>query len=269
MNVATALSDPAPAAGLAARHAIRQGHHQGPTANLAFDCVQANLVIVPAAHAFDFLRYCQANPKPCPVLAVGEPGDPHLPTLGEDLDLRTDLPRYRLWRDGEHVDTPTDITPLWRSDAVAFALGCSFSFEAALVKGGIPLRHWDLGRNVAMYRTNRPTVKAGPFQGPLVVSMRPLRPAAAVKAIQICSRFPAVHGAPVHLGLPEDLGIADLARPDYGDPVPVLADELPLFWACGVTPQAALLAAKLPWAITHDPGHMLVTDLTNDALAAL
>lgn len=252
--------------GLEARKLARSGY-RGHTAGLAPGFVQGNLVVLPEAQAAAFLRFCQRNPKPCPLLAVSEPGDPRLPALGHDLDLRTDLPRYRVWREGALVEEPSDLLQLWRSDLVAFVLGCSFSFEEALVEAGIRLRHLELGCNVPMYRTDLPCEPAGPFAGPMVVSMRPLRAAEAIRAILITARFPAVHGAPVHLGRPDLIGIADLARPDYGDPVPVHADELPVFWACGVTPQAVLAAARLPFAITHAPGSMLVTDLRNAQLA--
>jgi len=247
----------------AARAEIRAGRWAAHTSGMAPGRVQGNLVILPRVLAFDFLRFCQANPKPCPVLAVSEPGDPALPALGADIDVRTDVPRYRVWRDGELVDEPTDIGALWRDDLVSFVLGCSFSFEEALIEAGIPLRHVQCGANVAMYRTSLPTVPAGPFSGPLVVSMRPLRPADAIRAVEITARYPRVHGAPVHVGLPGAIGIADLQRPDYGDAVEVRDDELPVFWACGVTPQAALMAARPPLCITHAPGAMLVTDLLN------
>jgi uncharacterized protein YcsI (UPF0317 family) len=230
--------------------------------------VQGNVVILPQALANDFLRYCQRNPKPCPVLAVSEPGDPTLPTLGADIDIRTDVPRYRVWRHGELVDQPTDISGLWRDDLVTFVIGCSFSFEQALMEAGLPLRHVDQKKNVAMYRTNIATEPAGPFKGPMVVSMRPMLPAAAIRAIQVTSRFPDVHGAPVHLGDPALIGIADLSKPDYGDAVDVLPGELPVFWACGVTPQAALAQAKPEFCITHAPGAMLITDLLNRQLAS-
>ncbi len=254
---------------LSERLRIRDGRHGGPTAGLAAGFVQANLVVLPAADAHDFLRFAQANPKPCPVLAVAEPGSPRLPALGEDLDIRTDLPRYRVWRDGTLVDEPTDIAALWRDDLVSFAIGCSFSFEAALLEDGLELRHLSLGRNVPMYRTSVACAPAGRFAGPLVVSMRPFRPADAIRAIQITSRFPAVHGAPVHIGLPGAIGIGDLAAPDYGDAVPVHDGELPVFWACGVTPQAVVAAARPTFCITHAPGCMLITDLRNSALASL
>ena len=230
--------------------------------------MQGNVVILPKALADDFLRYCQLNPKPCPVLAVSQPGDPMLPKLGADIDIRTDVPRYRVWRRGELVDEPTDLRALWRDDLVTFVIGCSFSFEQALLDSGLSLRHVDQNRNVAMYRTNIATEAAGPFHGPMVVSMRPLKAKAAIRAIQITSRFPDVHGAPVHLGDPSLIGIADLAKPDYGDAIDVMPDELPVFWACGVTPQAAIAQAKPEFCITHAPGAMLITDLLNHQLAS-
>jgi uncharacterized protein YcsI (UPF0317 family) len=252
----------------AARQAIRAGRWTGHTSALAHGHVQGNLVILPQAQADDFLRYCQRNPKPCPLLAVTEPGDPRVPALGEDIDLRTDVPRYRVWRHGELVDEPTDIATLWRDDLVSFVIGCSFSFEQALQEAGLPIRHIERNCNVPMYRTNLPTQAAGPFSGPLVVTMRPMRAAAAIRAIQVTSRFPDVHGAPVHLGDPSLIGIADLSRPDYGDAVDVLPDEIPVFWACGVTPQAALAQARPEFCITHAPGAMLITDRLNHELAA-
>ena len=253
--------------GLTERLRIRAGGFDGPTAGLAPGAVQANLAILPAALAHDFLRFTQANPKPCPVLAVSDPGATSLPALAGDLDIRTDVPRYRVWRHGELVEEPTDIRHVWRDDLVTFAIGCSFSFEAALIEDGIEIRHVARGCNVPMFRTSIATVPAGVFHGPLVVSMRPLRPADAIRAIQITSRYPSVHGAPVHIGLPEAIGIRDLARPDYGDAVPVGADELPVFWACGVTPQSVIAQVRPEFCITHAPGCMLITDLRNSHLA--
>ena len=265
----SAATDRAVEAGAHARSSIRTGRFCGPTAGLAGGNVQANLVILPKALAHDFLRFAQANPKPCPILAVSEPGDPHLPSLGGDLDICTDLPKYRVWRHGELVEEPPEIRHIWQDDLVSFALGCSFSFEHALVEEGIEIRHMTCGSNVPMYRTNIRCVSAGTFAGPLVVSMRPLNPADAIRAIQITSRFPSVHGAPVHLGLPEAIGIKDLSRPDYGDRVPVGSGELPVFWACGVTPQAVIVEARPDFCITHAPGSMLITDLLNTKLASL
>ncbi len=250
------------------RGTIRRGEWTRHTSGLADELVQGNVVILPRALADDFLLFCQRNPKPCPLLAVGQPGDPSLPGLGEGIDIRSDLPRYRVWRDGELVEEPTDIASLWREDLVTFVLGCSYSFEEALMDAGMRLRHVDEGRNVAMYRTNLATAPAGPFAGPMVVSMRPLKAADAARAVAITSRFPDVHGAPVHVGDPAAIGIEDLSRPDYGDAVKVLPDELPVFWACGVTPQAAIAQARPAFCITHAPGAMLITDLLNQQLAS-
>ncbi len=250
------------------RGAIRQGRWTAHTSGLASEHVQGNVVILPVAEANDFLRYCQRNPKPCPLLAVSEPGQAQLPTLGADIDICTDVPRYRVWRHGELADKPTDISNLWTQDMVTFVIGCSFSFEEALLQAGLPLRHIAQGRNVAMYRSNMATERAGIFHGPMVVSMRPFKAADAIRAIQITSRFPNVHGAPVHIGDPAQIGIADLGQPDYGDAVEVLPGEVPVFWACGVTPQAALLQARPALCITHAPGAMLITDLLNQQLAS-
>ncbi|MCK1317901.1 putative hydro-lyase, partial [Bradyrhizobium sp. 23] len=228
-----------------------------------------NLAILPAEYAGAFHRFCQLNPKPCPIIGMSDVGSPHIPALGADLDIRTDVPRYRVWRDGEVVDEPTDVTKYWRDDLVTFVLGCSFSFEEALLDEGMPIRHIEHNVRVPMYRTNIACGESGPFAGPMVVSMRPFKPADAIRAVQITSRYPAVHGAPVHLGHPHLIGIKDIAKPDYGDPVPVADDEIPVFWGCGVTPQSVINAAKLPFAITHSPGLMLVTDLKNRTMAVI
>lgn len=249
--------------GVAVRLACRSGGFAGHTSGLAPGYVQANLAILPAALADDFLRFCQRNPKPCPLVGVSEIGSPKLPELGSDLDLRTDLPRYRIWRDGELVGEPTCLADHWRDDLVAFALGCSFTFEEALTEAGLEVRNVALGVNVPMFRTSVACRPAGAFSGRLVVSMRPFRPADAIRAVQVTSRFPSVHGAPVHLGRPDLIGIGDLQRPDYGDPVPVHDDELPVFWACGVTPQSVIADARPEFAITHAPGCMLVSDRRN------
>lgn len=252
-----------------ARLACRRGDLKGATAGLAPGYVQGNLAILPASLAGDFLRFCQLNPKPCPVLATSAPGDWQLPSLGGDLDIRTDIPRYRVFRNGELVDEPYDVRAHWRDDLVSFALGCSFSFEEALLEDGMELRHITLGTAVPMYRTNVPTTPAGPFHGPLVVSMRPLKPADAIRAIQITTRFPAVHGAPVHIGRPDLIGIKDIMKPDYGDPVAINDDEIPVFWACGVTPQSVVATVKPEFCITHYPGSMLVTDRRNTEFAIM
>jgi uncharacterized protein YcsI (UPF0317 family) len=253
----------------ALRERIRRGEHRGNTSGLARGFVQCNIVILPRAEADDFLRFCQANPRPCPLLAMNEaPGDPRLPALG-DIDIRSDVPRYRVFRDGVAVDECEDIQALWRDDLVVFALGCSFSFEEALLADGLDVRNVSEGVNVPMYRTSLPCVSAGAFAGNLVVSMRPFLAADAIRAVQICTRFPSVHGAPVHLGDPARIGIDALETPDFGDPVTLYDGELPVFWACGVTPQVALENARTPFAITHSPGCMLVSDLRNSRLAVL
>jgi len=258
-----------PGSGLAARLAIRADKHRGPTSGLAPGFVQGNLAILPQTLAADFLRFCQLNPKSCPLIGMSAPGDWRVPALAEDLDIRTDLPRYRVWRNGELIAEPTDIRDVWRDDLVSFVIGCSFSFEDALVSDGIELRHITRGCNVPMYRTSIATAQAGPFHGPMVVSMRPMTPANAIRAIQITTRFPAVHGTPVHVGKPEMIGIKDIMQPDYGDAVPVRDDELPVFWACGVTPQSVIATVKPEFCITHYPGSMLVTDRKNTEFAIM
>jgi uncharacterized protein YcsI (UPF0317 family) len=245
----------------ALRKRIRAGEFTGPTPGLAPGHVQANLVVVPRALAFDFLLFCQRNPKPCPLLDVTEPGSPVPALVAPDADLRTDVPRYRVFRDGRLIGEPTDVVKLWQPDWVAFLLGCSFTFETALLDAGLPVRHIEAGCNVPMYRTGVPCRSAGAFEGPLVVSMRPMTPAQAIRAVQVCARFPRAHGTPVHVGDPAALGIGDLGRPDFGDPVEIRPGEVPVFWACGVTPQAAIMNARPPLCVTHSPGHMFITDL--------
>jgi uncharacterized protein YcsI (UPF0317 family) len=253
----------------AERRRIRAREHVNHTAGLADGFVQANICILPKAWADDFLLFCQRNPKPCPLLSVGDVGDPMLPELGNDIDIRSDVPAYCVFRDGKLVEEVTDITHLWRDDLVTFALGCSFSFESALLEAGIPLKHIERGESVSMYVTGVDTTPAGRFSGKLVVSMRPLTAANAIRAVQVTSRFPRVHGAPVHLGEPALIGIEDLRKPYLGiGTTEVAPDELPVFWACGVTPHSAIQAARPPFSITHKPGHMLITDLRNTSLAS-
>jgi uncharacterized protein YcsI (UPF0317 family) len=248
------------------RLAARDGDLTTPTPGMALGYVQANLVIVPKDLAFDFLLFCQRNPKPCPLLDVTEPGDPEPKGIAPGADLRTDLPKYRIWKNGELVDEPTDIRKFWRNDLVAFLIGCSFTYENALLAAGVPVRHIELNRNVPMYRTNIACRPAGRFHGPMVVSMRPMTPAQAITATTVCSRFNRAHGTPIHFGDPAALGIQNLDKPDFGEAVPIHAGELPVFWACGVTPQAAVMAVKPPLAITHCPGHMFVTDMRDTDL---
>lgn len=238
------------------------------TAGVAPGYVQGNLCIVDKAYATDFAAFCQRNPQPCPLIGMSAVGDPTMPDLG-DLDIRTDVLRYRVFENGICVDEPSDIRDRWTDDMVAFVLGCSFSFEAPLMDAGIPMHHIERDTIVPMYRTNIDCIPAGRFSGKMVVSMRMMTPKQAIRSIQITSRFPNVHGAPVHFGLPESIGVADIMKPDYGAPPPVVRDDLvPVFWACGVTPQSVVLEAKLPLCITHMPGTMLVTDKLNADLAA-
>jgi uncharacterized protein YcsI (UPF0317 family) len=242
---------------------LRAGFRAGvvrPTAGLAPRVAQANLIAVPRDWAWDMLLYAQRNPKPCPVLDVGDPGSPRT-VLADGADLRTDLPLYRIWRDGELADEVPDATDAWRDDLVPFLIGCSFSFEASLIAAGIEVRHITQGRNVPMFRTSKACRPAGRMRGELVVSMRPIPAERVADAVTVSGRFPAVHGAPVHIGDPAGLGLTDLGRPDFGDPVEIRPGEVPVFWACGVTPQAAVMASRVPYAITHAPGHMFLTDV--------
>ncbi len=243
------------------RQEIRSGRWRRPTAGLAPGHAQANLVIVPQEYAGDFHLFCQRNPQPCPLIEVSTPGDPVPHLSAPDADLRTDVPLYRVYVDGEFVEECEDLRETWRPDFVAFLLGCSFTFETALQGAGISIRHIQYGCNVSMYATNRMCKPAGAFAGPLVVSMRPFAPSDVSRVAAITAQYPRAHGAPVHIGDPAALGIADLGRPDYGDPVPVEPGEVPVFWACGVTPQAVAVRARLPRMVTHAPGHMFITDL--------
>ena len=249
------------------RQKIRNGAHQGNTSGLCAGYVQCNLVILPADWAEDFLAFCEANPKPCPLIAVSQPGEFSLAKLGADIDIRTDIPSYRVFENGQLCNEVNDISDLWRDDLVVFLLGCSFSFEEALIADGLDVRNVTEAVNVPMYRTNIDCTAVGPFAGQMVVSMRPFATPEALRATEISGRFPSVHGEPVHYANPEHIGITDINQPDYGDSVTIKEGEHPLFWACGVTPQVALENAKPPFCITHSPGAMLVTDMKNSDLA--
>jgi len=251
------------------RDACRNGTLTEQTSGLAPGFAQANLVIVPRTLAYDFLLFCRRNPKPCPLLDVTEPGNPIPQAVAKAADLRTDLPKYRVWKYGELVDEPTDIKGLWQNDFVSFVIGCSFTFESALVSAGLPVRHIEQGVNVPMYKTNIMCRRAGVFRGPIVVSMRPMTPRQAIRAVQVTSRFPDVHGAPIHLAKPEKIGIRDISKPDFGDAVPIRDGEIPVFWACGVTAQTVMMATKPDLVITHSPGCMFVTDVRDEELAAV
>ena len=244
-----------------ARQLIRSGEYSSHTAGIGLGYLQGNLVILPADYALDFFRFCQRNPKPCPLVAVSDTGDPMMHTLGADIDIRTDIPLYNIYREGELDCQVRDIKDLWQDDFVTFVLGCSFTFEEALLAGGIRIPHIEANSTVPMYRTSFATTPAGPFCGPMVVSMRPMSPADAIRACSISERFPHAHGAPVHVGAADDIGIKDLLNPDYGDPPVIGEGQTTVFWACGVTPQAAMQSAKLPICITHAPGRMLISDV--------
>lgn len=251
------------------RSIIRAGDWDTTTEGLAPGFVQANLAIVPKDLAFDFLLFCQRNPQPCPVLEVLEPGAFEPRETAPGADIRSDIPRYRIYENGELAGEVTDITDRWQDDFVSFLLGCSFSFESAMLAAGIPLRHLEAGNDVPVFVTNRDTMAAGAFAGPLVVSMRPIHHTQVVRAVQTTSRFPGVHGAPVHIGDPEEIGITDLDDPQWGARTDVREGEVPVFWACGVTPQAVALASKPPLMITHAAGHMFLTDMQDAHLAVL
>lgn len=253
--------------GHAARLAIRAEAHTGGTAGVAHGYLQCNLIILEGAWAADFARFCLANPAPCPVVGLSAPGDPSLPLLGADIDIRTDVPRYIVYRDGGLSEEADRIDTVWTDASVAFALGCSFTFEQALLHAGLPLRHIEEGKVVPMFKAAIDTTAAGPFSGPMVVSMRPMAPDQAREAVAITADFEHAHGAPVHIGDPQAIGVSDLSRPDWGEAVTIGADEVPVFWACGVTPQAAIERARPPLCIAHKPGHMLISDLESGAEA--
>jgi uncharacterized protein YcsI (UPF0317 family) len=272
MSTAPSATEPATLSLTAheSRRLFRTGQYAGYTSSFSQGYVQASLGILPQKYALDFATYCHRNAKACPLIAIGDVGDPYLPMLGEDLDVRTDVPCYRVFRDGEVVEEPTDIKHLWRDDLVAFVWGCSFSFEQALMDAGVTLRDIARGDNVVMYETNIDSFAVGAFAGKIVVTMRPLVPAQAILAIQVTSRFPSVHGAPIHIGLPELIGIDDLEAPLFNcKPPQMRPDEIPVFWACGVTPRLALQRARLPFCITHKPGSMVISDRLNTSLAIL
>ncbi len=248
------------------REKIRRGIITGQTAGMCNGYAQANLCVLPREYAYDFLLFAQRNPAPCPILEVSDPGDRLLHTIAKDADIATDFPKYRIYIDGVLSEEVTDASPFWREDLVSFLIGCSFSFEGELLAAGIPVRHIEEGKNVPMFLTNIPCQAAGVFHGNMVVSMRPMPMDQVVRAVKATASMPKVHGAPVHIGNPAGIGIADIQRPDFGDAVNIYPGEVPVFWPCGVTPQAAVMAAKPSFAITHAPGHMLITDIPNAAL---
>lgn len=250
------------------RSLIRKREWKAPTSGLAPGCVQANLIMLPKEDAFHFLLFCVRNPRPCPILDVLEPGQVE-PRIAPGADLRSDLPKYRIYERGTLKAEVEDVSSLFTADMVSFLLGCSFSFENALLAAGLPVRNIAEGKNVSMYITNRSCAPSGPFSSPLVVSMRPMTPEQAIRATQVTTRFYLTHGAPIHFGSAEELGIKDMARPEFGDPVTIYPGEIPVFWACGVTSQMAVVSARVPLAITHSPGHMFVSDLKDEQLTVL
>ena len=251
------------------RNLIRKGRWDKPTAGLAMGYAQANLVILPQKYAFDFLLFCQRNPKPCPLLEVLEPGEFRTKFLSLNADIRTDIPLYNIYRKGRLQNIVREIKNFWEEDFVSFLLGCSFSFEEAMLRAKIPVRHIEEGKNVSMYITNIPCKPAGVFHGPMVVTMRPIPTDQVSRVVQITSRYALVHGAPIHIGDSSVIGIKDLRRPDFGDPVTIKKGEVPVFWACGVTPQAVVMKAQPDLCITHAPGHMFISDLLNEELASV
>lgn len=248
---------------------IRKGEYTQQTSGLCKGYTQANLVVLPEKYALDFFAFAQRNPKPCPLLDVTEKGNPHPKLIAPQADIRTDIPKYRVYKKGELIGEYTDIMNFWGDNMYAFLLGCSFTFENALLNGGVPVRHIEENRNVPMYITNIECIPAGVFNGPLVVSMRPIPYNLVVKAVQITSRFPQVHGAPIHIGDPEKIGIKDINKPDFGDSVTINDNEVPVFWACGVTPQAVAMKAKPDIMITHAPGHMFISDVKDESYSIL
>jgi len=250
------------------RQLIRNREWTSPTSGAAKGYLQANLVMLPREEAFNFLLFCVRNPKPCPILDVLEPGQTE-PTIAPGADLRTDLPRYCIFETGQLKEEVEDVSAVFNENMVCFLLGCSFSFENAMLAAGLPIRNLEENKNVSMYITRIPCQPAGPFSSSLVVTMRPMTPEQAIRAVQVTTRFHLTHGAPVHIGSPEAIGIKDLNRPQFGDPVTMRDGEIPVFWACGVTSQLAATSASLPLVITHAPGHMFVSDLRDEDLTVL
>lgn len=264
MNIVTKIKS-----GSELRKIIRSGDFKGQTAGQAPDHLQGNVVVLPLKYAGQFLQFCLNNPKPCPLIGMSKPGNPAIPSLGKEIDIRTDVPRYRIYKNGELIEEVNDILEYWVDDFVSFVLGCSFTFEEALIQAGFTVRHIEQGRNVPMFKTNIETIPGGVFKGPLVVTMRPYPKEQIPEIFDLCGQYPHAHGTPIYWGDPRKIGINNLQSPEYGDAIEVLGDEVPVFWACGVTPQAAIESAKPDLCITHAPGHMLVTDIRSSQRPAV
>lgn len=248
------------------RKLIRQGKITVQTSGMCDGYAQANLCILPKKYAYDFLLFCQRNQQSCPLLEVSDEGSRFLKSSASNCDIAKDVPKYRIWKNGQLAGEYTDVSEFWRDDLVTFVIGCSFSFEAPLIAAGIDVRNVSENHNVPMYLTNIDTKPAGIFSGKMVVSMRPIPYNQIVKATTITARVPKVHGAPIHIGSPEVIGIKDITKPDFGEPSTIKAGEVPLFWCCGVTPQSVVMNSKPDFCITHAPGHMLITDIPESAL---
>lgn len=249
------------------RDLIRNGELKGHTSGLAKGYIQANVVILPSSYAYDFLKFCYRNPKTCPLLDVSEMGDVSFPYFGKEADIRTDVAKYRVYQHGELVDELDDISEIYTDDFVSFLIGCSFTFEHALLEANIPIRHLEEQHNVPMYITNIPASPSGQFEGNITVSMRPMTMKQAIQATEITTHFKKVHGTPIHIGDPEAIGIQNINQPDFGEPVRINPGEVPVFWGCGVTPQSVALSAKPELMITHSPGHMFITDVRDSELS--
>lgn len=245
------------------RELIAQKKITGPTAGMSAGYAQANLVILPKKYAYDFLLFTQRNPRSCPLLEVGDAGEPYLKHIAKGCNIAKEIPKYRIYKDGILQGEYTDVSEYWREDLVSFLIGCSFSFESELMEAGVSVRHIEEGCNVPMYKTNIACEKAGMFHGNMVVSMRPIPYELVPRAVLATGSMPKVHGAPIHIGAPEVIGITDLYHPDFGDMVSIRDGEVPVFWPCGVTPQNVIMDSKPELCITHAPGHMLITDIKN------
>lgn len=243
-----------------AREKIRNGEINQPTNGISNGYIQANVVILPKRYAYDFLKFCHRNPKSCPLLDVSEDGEVNFPNFAPTADIRYDVGHYRIYRHGKFIEETNNIASFYNEDMVSFLIGCSFSFEHALLEANIPVRHLEEQHNVPMYITNMETTPAGIFHGSITVSMRPMTRQQTIQATEITSHYRSTHGTPIHIGDPSLIGIKDLTQPDFGQPVQIYKDEIPVFWACGVTPQSVAIETKPDLVITHAPGYMLITD---------